>query len=209
MHLALRINGPKRPGNAPDNTTPQGGFACRLQGFGEFPRVFNIAARTTALDSSGRSAYMPGHSPKRLPQAFTQVGDLPMARVTVEDCVDKVENRFELVLLASHRARMIASGAPLTIDRDNDKNPVIALREIADQTVAPEDLKEDLIHSLQKYVEVDEPEADPVPMIPSQTAEKGAAPAADDGDIAFDRMSEEELLRGLESMVPPDKTEEF
>jgi DNA-directed RNA polymerase subunit omega len=132
-----------------------------------------------------------------------------MARVTVEDCVDKVENRFELVLLASHRARMIASGAPLTIDRDNDKNPVIALREIADQTVAPEDLKEDLIHSLQKYVEVDEPEADPVPLIPSQAAEKGAAAAADDGDVAFDRMSEEELLRGLESMVPPDKTEEF
>ena len=83
-----------------------------------------------------------------------------MARVTVEDCVDKVENRFELVLLASHRARMISSGAPLTIDRDNDKNPVVALREIADQTVAPEDLKEDLIHSLQKYVEVDEPEAE-------------------------------------------------
>ena len=60
-----------------------------------------------------------------------------MARVTVEDCVDKVENRFELVLLASHRARMISSGAPLTVDRDNDKNPVVALREIADQTVAP------------------------------------------------------------------------
>jgi DNA-directed RNA polymerase subunit omega len=131
-----------------------------------------------------------------------------MARVTVEDCVDKVENRFELVLLASHRARMIASGAPLTIDRDNDKNPVIALREIADQTVAPEDLKEDLIHSLQKYVEVDEPEPEPVPMIASPTAEKGA-PVAEDGEVAFDRMSEEELLRGLESMVPPDKTEEF
>jgi len=128
-----------------------------------------------------------------------------MARVTVEDCVDKVENRFELVLLASHRARMIASGAPLTVDRDNDKNPVVALREIADQTVAPEDLKEDLIHSLQKYVEVDEPEAEPVPMIAS------SAPTAsgDDTDVAFDRMSEEELLRGLESMVPPDKTEEF
>jgi DNA-directed RNA polymerase subunit omega len=128
-----------------------------------------------------------------------------MARVTVEDCVDKVENRFELVLLASHRARMIASGAPLTVDRDNDKNPVVALREIADQTVAPEDLKEDLIHSLQKYVEVDEPEAEPVPMIAS------SAPTAsgEDADVAFDRMSEEELLRGLESMVPPDKTEEF
>ena len=128
-----------------------------------------------------------------------------MARVTVEDCVDKVENRFELVLLASHRARMIASGAPLTVDRDNDKNPVVALREIADQTIAPEDLKEDLIHSLQKYVEVDEPEAEAVPMIASSPATAAAA----DGDIAFDRMSEEELLRGLESMVPPDKTEEF
>jgi DNA-directed RNA polymerase subunit omega len=128
-----------------------------------------------------------------------------MARVTVEDCVDKVENRFELVLLASHRARMISSGSPLTIDRDNDKNPVVALREIADQTVAPEDLKEDLIHSLQKYVEVDEPEAEPVPMI----ASAATTAAGEDADIAFDRMSEEELLRGLESMVPPDKTEEF
>ncbi len=129
-----------------------------------------------------------------------------MARVTVEDCVDKVENRFELVLLAAHRGRMISAGSPLTIDRDNDKNPVVALREIADQTVAPEDLKEDLIHSMQKYVEVDEPEPEPVPMIAS------AAPTAaggEDSDIAFDRMSEEELLRGLESMVPPDKTEEF
>lgn len=84
-----------------------------------------------------------------------------MARVTVEDCIDKVENRFELVLLAAHRARMISSGSPLTIDRDNDKNPVVALREIAEQTVSPEDMKEDLIHSLQKYVEVDEPEPMP------------------------------------------------
>ena len=128
-----------------------------------------------------------------------------MARVTVEDCVDKVENRFELVLLASHRARMISSGSNLTVDRDNDKNPVVALREIADQTIAPEDLKEDLIHSLQKYVEVDEPEPEPVPMI----ASAGSTAAGDDSDVAFDRMSEEELLRGLESMVPPDKTEDF
>jgi DNA-directed RNA polymerase subunit omega len=126
-----------------------------------------------------------------------------MARVTVEDCIDKVENRFELVLLASHRARMISSGSPLTIDRDNDKNPVVALREIADTTVSADDLKEDLIHSLQKYVEVDEPEAEPVPLIASTKA------GDDDADVAFDRMSEEELLRGLESMVPPDKTEDF
>jgi DNA-directed RNA polymerase subunit omega len=131
-----------------------------------------------------------------------------MARVTVEDCVDKVENRFELVLLASHRARMIASGAPLTVDRDNDKNPVVALREIADQTIAPEDLKEDLIHSMQKYVEVDEPEPEAVPMIASPASVAGEK-AGEDGDVAFDRMSEEELLRGLESMVPPDKTEDF
>ena len=88
-----------------------------------------------------------------------------MARVTVEDCIDKVENRFDLVLLASHRARMISSGSQITIDRDNDKNPVVSLREIAEKTVSPEDLKEDLIHSLQKYVEVDEPESDDVPLI--------------------------------------------
>jgi DNA-directed RNA polymerase subunit omega len=129
-----------------------------------------------------------------------------MARVTVEDCIDKVENRFELVLLASHRARMISSGAPLTVDRDNDKNPVVALREIADSTVQPDDLKEDLIHSMQKYVEVDEPEAEAVPMIASPNSASGAG---DSGEVAFDRMSEEELLRGLESMVPPDKTEDF
>lgn len=127
-----------------------------------------------------------------------------MARVTVEDCVDKVENRFDLVLLTSHRARMISSGSPLTIDRDNDKNPVVALREIAEQTVSPEDLKEDLIHSLQKHVEVDEPEPEAVPLIPSP------APAAEGGEeVAFDRMSEDELLRGLESMVPPDKSDDF
>ena len=64
-----------------------------------------------------------------------------MARVTVEDCVDKVENRFDLVLIASHRARMIAAGSQITVDRDNDKNPVVALREIAESTQAPEDLK--------------------------------------------------------------------
>ncbi len=87
-----------------------------------------------------------------------------MARVTVEDCIDKVENRFDLVLLASHRARMISSGAQITVDRDNDKNPVVSLREIAETTISPDDLKEDLIHSLQKYVEVDEPEPE-VPLI--------------------------------------------
>jgi DNA-directed RNA polymerase subunit omega len=83
-----------------------------------------------------------------------------MARVTVEDCIDKVNNRFELVLLAGHRARQISQGASITVDPDNDKNPDVALRDIADETLSPDDLKEDLIHSLQKHVEVDEPEAD-------------------------------------------------
>ncbi|GGC69031.1 DNA-directed RNA polymerase subunit omega [Chelatococcus reniformis] len=130
-----------------------------------------------------------------------------MARVTVEDCIDKVNNRFELVLIAGHRARMISSGAPLTVDRDRDKNPVVALREIADETISVEDLKEDLIHSLQKHVEVDEPEEDTVPRL----AAMGAAASqgrADEDVQEFDRMSEEDLLRGLEGLVPPAQTEE-
>jgi DNA-directed RNA polymerase subunit omega len=125
-----------------------------------------------------------------------------MARVTVEDCIDKVDNRFELVLLASHRARMIASGSALTIDRDRDKNPVVALREIADETIQPEDLKEEFIHSLQKQVEVDEPEAEAVPMI-AQSSNRTQINQVDDSSVSFDRMSEEELLRGLDGLVAP------
>ena len=134
-----------------------------------------------------------------------------MARVTVEDCVDKVENRFDLVLLAAHRSRMVSAGSPVTLPRDNDKNPVIALREIAEETVSPGDLKEDLIHSLQKHVEVDEPEAEPTPMITAEGEEpqQEAKPTQDEANLSFDRMSEEELLRGLESMVPPDKSDDF
>ena len=125
-----------------------------------------------------------------------------MARVTVEDCIDKVNNRFELVLLAAHRARLISSGAPLTIDRDRDKNPVVALREIADEGIQPDDLREQLIHSLQKYVEVDEPEAETVPaMIGAPAAAPGSG--GDDAEVQFDRMSEEDLLRGLDGLVPP------
>jgi len=111
-----------------------------------------------------------------------------MARVTVEDCIDKVENRFELVLLASHRARMVSSGAQITIDRDNDKNPVVALREIADETISPGDLKEDLIHSLQKYVEVDEPEPEAVPLIAGAGGnDHGAGKPDDPGRILDDK----------------------
>ncbi|NLR95509.1 DNA-directed RNA polymerase subunit omega [Rhizobium sp. P38BS-XIX] len=133
-----------------------------------------------------------------------------MARVTVEDCIDKVENRFELVLLASHRARLISQGSSITIDRDNDKNPVVALREIADETLSPDDLKEDLIHSLQKHVEVDEPEPDPASLL----AAGGAAASSDEEEdapeaVTFDQMSEEELLAGIEGLVPPEKSDDY
>ncbi len=137
-----------------------------------------------------------------------------MARVTVEDCIDKVENRFELVLLAGHRARQISSGAEITIDRDNDKNPVVALREIADETLSPGDLKEDLIHSLQKHVEVDEPESDlpeeaVLPEVPEPAPVIADTPDRAEPEVAFDRMSEEELLAGIEGLVPPEKSDDF
>ena len=110
-----------------------------------------------------------------------------MARVTVEDCVDKVPNRFELVLLAAHRAREIAAGAPVTVDRDNDKNPVVALREIADETQVADDLRERLIESNQTQNEVDEPEEDSMTLLMGVEKDE---PAQDD-------MSEEKLLRAL------------
>ncbi len=93
-----------------------------------------------------------------------------MARVTVEDCVDKVSNRFDLVLLAAQRAREISGGAELTVDRDRDKNPVVALREIADETVKPRELKEALTQSLQRVLPDDEDEADEIGSL-SQSAE--------------------------------------
>lgn len=110
-----------------------------------------------------------------------------MARVTVEDCVDKVPNRFELVLLAAHRAREVTAGAPITIDRDNDKNPVVALREIAEETQSAEALRERMIESHQTQIEVDEPEEDQMAMLMGSDMDR---PALDD-------MSEEKLLRAL------------
>jgi DNA-directed RNA polymerase subunit omega len=126
-----------------------------------------------------------------------------MARVTVEDCVDKVPNRFELVLLAAHRARSIASGSHITVDPDNDKNPVIALREIADKTIPPEDLREGLIHSIQKNVEVDEPERAAAPQLPQ---ERRPMLARDDqaSDTQVDVITEEQMLRGMESLTPTE-----
>ncbi len=135
-----------------------------------------------------------------------------MARVTVEDCIDKVPNRFELVLLSSHRSRQISAGSAISVDRDNDKNPVVALREIADEQLSPGDLKEDLIHSLQKHVEVDEPE-DEMEMAEAETivagdesAEPVEAPAP---QVTFDQLSEDELLAGIQGLVPPERNDDF
>ena len=110
-----------------------------------------------------------------------------MARVTVEDCVDKVTNRFDLVLLASHRARAISAGEPLTIERDKDKNPVVALREIADEKIEPEEIREALIHSMQKHVDVDEPEEDELALLmrPDVPEEE--------------TLTEEDLMRALQT----------
>jgi DNA-directed RNA polymerase subunit omega len=113
-----------------------------------------------------------------------------MARVTVEDCIEKVPNRFGLVLMAGHRARSIANGAALTIDRDNDKNPVVALREIADETVVLEHLKNALIKGHQRVPEQDEPEEEIVELMAGETAwgaDAARAEAEDElgGDIDF------------------------
>ena len=110
-----------------------------------------------------------------------------MARVTVEDCVDKVPNRFELVMLAAHRAREISAGSALTIDRDNDKNPVVALREIAEETQGADDLRERLIESHQTQIEVDEPEEDAMALLQGVERDR---PAEND-------MDEEQMLRAL------------
>ena len=110
-----------------------------------------------------------------------------MARVTVEDCVDKVPNRFELVMLASHRARELSAGVELTIDRDNDKNPVCALREIAEETLIASELREAYIESNQTQIEVDEPEDDSMALLMG----------GQEKDEPEDDMSDENLLRAL------------
>jgi DNA-directed RNA polymerase subunit omega len=124
-----------------------------------------------------------------------------MARVTVEDCVDKVPNRFELVLLAVHRAREIVKGSQITIEAENDKNPVIALREIAEKTIAPGDMREGLIHSIQGSVEMDEPEPDARPTPPRRPM-FGREDQSNDSMV--DVITEDQLLWGLKSLMPTD-----
>ena len=122
-----------------------------------------------------------------------------MARVTIEDCIDKLPNRFELVLLASHRARNIAQGQQITVDRDNDKDPVVSLREIASQNINADDLREEFIHAMQKQVEVDEAEETEMPLI----AQSGDMSMVDDS-AQLEQMTEEELLRGLDGLPPAE-----
>ncbi|MBE0530187.1 MAG: DNA-directed RNA polymerase subunit omega [Rhodospirillales bacterium] len=135
-----------------------------------------------------------------------------MARVTVEDCVIKIPNRFDLVMVAAQRARDIAAGAPLTVDRDNDKNPVVALREIADETINIDNLTDSLVKGLQKHVESDEPEEDEMDLLAIQqelgisvaeTPSKALAEDGDDeleadgeesGDVRYEDVDEEDLV---------------
>src|SRR5579863_2177736 len=111
-----------------------------------------------------------------------------MARVTVEDCVLQVPNRFELVLLAAQRARDVAGGGKITVERDNDKNPVVALREIADRTVSFDELQAELVQGLQKHVEPDEPEEEEIDVLAGRELElKGAV--LNEGEMADGGMS--------------------
>jgi len=125
-----------------------------------------------------------------------------LARVTIEDCIDKLPNRFELVLLAAHRARNIAQGQQITVDRDNDKDPVVSLREIASTNINSDYLREEFIHAMQKQVEVDEAEESDTPLI-SQSGDMSIVD--DSADVGqMEQMTEEELLRGLEGLPPAE-----
>jgi DNA-directed RNA polymerase subunit omega len=138
-----------------------------------------------------------------------------MARVTVEDCVLKVPNRFELVLLAAQRARDVTAGAQITLERDNDKNPVVALREIAEETIALDHLQNSLIKGMQKHVEIDEPEEDQEIEIGAQQWPTDLAPAAgteeeEEGGLEDEELNEDVLFvaddeaAGLTEEVNPD-----
>ena len=123
-----------------------------------------------------------------------------MARVTVEDCVIKVPNRFELVMIAARRARDVAAGASLTVDRDNDKNPVVALREVADETVAIDGLREGLVTALQKVVEQDEPVAEEMDEAAAQQLAAAGAELATIASAEDEADEDDELLAEVEGM---------
>ena len=128
-----------------------------------------------------------------------------MARVTVEDCVDKIPNRFELVLFSAHRARGMSAGSEILVERDNDKNPVVALREIADEKLEPDDLREQLVSSMQRQVDVDEPDTDMQVMAPQLAPAETVETDVEEGEEALQEvsappMAEEDILAALQEM---------
>ena len=131
-----------------------------------------------------------------------------MARVTVEDCVDKITSRFDLVLLAAHRSREMAEGAEVLVDRDNDKNPIVALREIAEEKLAPKDLLEAKVFSLQNQVDVDEADEDYIPLVQDNSKPQITA-AGEESDqevkVVEERMSEEDLLKAMQDNMVDKK----
>ena len=131
-----------------------------------------------------------------------------MARVTVEDCVEKLPNRFELVMVAAQRARKIGSGAALTVDRDNDKNPVVALREIAEETVNIEELKEEIIRGKQRIIAMDDDGEDVVDSMEGEEEWKAMARGAGSFDMAADEDEDEDAEPGLEDMAGGDAPDE-
>ena len=131
-----------------------------------------------------------------------------MARVTVEDCVDKITSRFDLVLLAAHRSREMAEGSEILVDRDNDKNPIVALREIAEEKLVPKDLEEAKVFSLQTQVDVDEADEDYIPLVQDNT--KPQANVSEEGtteevEVVEERMSEEDLLKAMQDNMVDKK----
>ena len=130
-----------------------------------------------------------------------------MARVTVEECVDKITSRFDLVLLAAHRSREMAEGAEILVDRDNDKNPIVALREIAEEKLVPEELEESKVFSLQTQVDVDEADEDYIPLVQDNSKPQISASddVAEDVEVVEERMSEEDLLKAMQDNMVDKK----
>ena len=127
-----------------------------------------------------------------------------MARITVEDCIVEVANRFELVLLAAHRARAIAKGSAIAVEPSKDKNTVIVLREIAEKTISANEVRESLIDSLQHNVEVDEPETCAAPVLPPEYSPPRLG--RDDASLGskIDTMTEDALLRAMKTQLPQE-----
>tara|TARA_B100000767_G_scaffold274803_1_gene309017 strand:- start:2055 stop:2468 length:414 start_codon:yes stop_codon:yes gene_type:complete len=131
-----------------------------------------------------------------------------MARVTVEDCVDKITSRFDLVLFAAHRSREMSEGAEILVDRDNDKNPIVALREIADEKLAPKELEEAKVFSLQNQVDVDEADEDYIPLAQDNSKPQIAASGEKSNqevEVVEERMSEEDLLKAMQDNMVDKK----